>query len=425
MIDELQELRQANPHQREDLAAHVAMSTDDFIDAMRADTQRFPLLAAAWPMFRQWAGTWSPGRLAWSAALACVVAAMVLAARPMPAADTDPAERTITSTADEPDLGIADAEIADDVVGTPRPTPTTEANAVDAGEVDRPSTVSDISTPLDEAAPTTTVPTTAEPTTAEPAPSTAAPSTAVPTTASPAIPPAEPIGLFDPATDLLVVHLDFAHTDDALAALATQAVADEYGVATLAVAGTADPSGAYAHPHAAVMNAAWGSAWLDASADRSAAVVQATQRWVAALDAGGDIWMAEGGVSDFTAEVVATVRSARPDIDTSSRVHVVQHSQRNHAETLAAARSEVVATTDYVWIDDGNSGNGTADLAETSSEFVSAALGGPSAAAWSVGFDQHAADDLDFSDTVAVLHIFGIGVDRVADPTDFAALFLP
>ena len=32
--------------------------------------------------------------------------------------------------------------------------------------------------------------------------------------------------------------------------------------------------------------------------------------------------------------------------------------------------------------------------------------------------------DLDFSDTVEVLHILGVGVDSVANPDDFAARFM-
>ncbi len=103
---------------------------------------------------------------------------------------------------------------------------------------------------------------------------------------------------------------------------------------------------------------------------------------------------------------------------------MVQHNGRNETASTAGALATVQDATEYVRIDDGNSANGTADLFQPSSSFEAAALAGPNAAAWAVAFGDLPAAELDFSDTVAVLHILGIGLDQVATPDDFADRFL-
>ncbi len=75
-------------------------------------------------------------------------------------------------------------------------------------------------------------------------------------------------------------------------------------------------------------------------------------------------------------------------------------------------------------IDDGNGANDTADLNRSSSAFETAALAGRRGAGWSAAFGHLPASELDFSDTVEVLYILGVGIDEVADPDGFAKRFL-
>ena len=142
------------------------------------------------------------------------------------------------------------------------------------------------------------------------------------------------------------------------------------------------------------------------------------------IDAGGHVWIAEGGVSDFTAEVLREMLDQRPGLGTAEVVHLLQHAARNHDATSPENLALVEAATDYVWIDDGNSLNGTAGLNGASDGFETSALAGPHAAGWAVAFQAMSADELDFSDTVTVLHVLGVGIDQVASPADFALRFL-
>lgn len=438
MIDEMQELRKANPHRPHDLAGQVAMARDDLLDAIRADTSRFPALAN-WIAHHRLTAV--PARAAWTGVLAAMVLT-VLGLGQFGVIGGD-------DTGGEVEMNVADGDSPaissnpDSLTGEP---PTTSASAT---RPESTTTTASSSAPATSTVPASAVPASVVPTTttasgnetandetagdepANPSTTSAAPAgTAPPSTTAPATAP-EPVTTTPSPTsvagplapeDLLVVHLDFAHTDDGLAALATRELAIHFGLQPFVVAGTA-PTGAFAHPYDEVMTASWGSQWIDAGANRSVAVDQAAAVWRAVLDSGGDIWVAEGGVSDFSAEVLRRVQSSRPSLDTATRIHVVQHAQRNENATALHELAAVRAGADYLRIDDGNSANGTADLREASSEFEAAALTGPRAAAWQIGFDEHD-DQLDFSDAVTVLHILGIGVDQVAHPDDFATLFL-
>ncbi len=232
-------------------------------------------------------------------------------------------------------------------------------------------------------------------------------------------------GPFNPKIDLLVVHFDFAHTDDGHAAAASREAATALGLEPLVVAGTkATDSPESNRPYQELMPIIWGDRWIDATANRQAAVASAATQWLASLDRGGRVWIAEGGVSDFTAEVLQEVIALRPGLDTTKAVHVVQHVQRNEDATQNAAAGLVQAKANYIRIDDGNSSNDTANLKGASSDFENAALDGDYSAAWKAAFAYKPASDLDFSDTVGLLHIVGVGTNQVADPADFADYFM-
>lgn len=229
---------------------------------------------------------------------------------------------------------------------------------------------------------------------------------------------------FDRSLDLLVVTFDFANTDDGHAAAATLDLATSIGVQPLVVAGTPAPGApGFIHPYSQLMSAIWGNSWVD-GANRSAAISTAADRWLSAIDRGGVVRVAEGGVSDFTADVVREVQRRRPGLDTGPIVEVVHHITRNIDMTRVGDIDFLRAETTYVRIDSGNDLNGTADLFAPSPALEAAALAGPHGAAWSAAFDFRPATDLDFSDTVTALHIVGVGLDVVAHPDDFATAFM-
>lgn len=272
--------------------------------------------------------------------------------------------------------------------------------------------------------PSPTTPTTTEPPTT--APATSAPDTTAPDTTMPDTAGAAPFfGPFDPATDLLVIAFDFSHRDDGHASVAARELSTTYGLDPIVVAGTAAPeSELFAHDYADMMTAAWGSGWHDAGTDRENAMSESAGRWLATIDAGGHVWVAEGGVSDFTAAVLRAVRAQRPGLDTSGIVHLIHHSSSNVDRTQPADLALVETHADVVRIDDGNSLNDSADLNGASDDFERIALEGPMAPAWATAFDYMPASSLDFSDTVTVLYALGIDLDVIANSSNFANVIM-
>jgi hypothetical protein len=51
------------------------------------------------------------------------------------------------------------------------------------------------------------------------------------------------------------------------------------------------------------------------------------KRWLAVLEAGGDVWVKEGGQSDITADVVRKIKEEASDLDMDKRIHAIQHSK--------------------------------------------------------------------------------------------------
>lgn len=101
--------------------------------------------------------------------------------------------------------------------------------------------------------------------------------------------------------------------------------------------------------------------WSDAHTDFDQALTEVHKLSATTLVAGGDVWIAECGQSDFTAAVLRKIKTSHPSIDTKKRIHVIQHSDWNQnsadPEKLAFVKSE----TNYAKIPDGNAvGNGTA-----------------------------------------------------------------
>ncbi len=240
-------------------------------------------------------------------------------------------------------------------------------------------------------------------------------------------------GRADLNKDLISLQYDHApDRDDGHATVAGKEMADSLGFTPWVIGGAygADNANLYVDGSEAVMDATWGAGnWIDAHADWNSAVTKTADRWQQTLEACGDIWIAEGGQSDITADVVRELKQRMPNLDTEARIHLIQHSDWNERMALDADLAYVRANTDYVKIPDGNSGgNGTADLNDENynGPFLNAALTGPNAAGWKAAFDYYDPQDdrLDFSDTAELLHIVSIETDDVNNINEFAERFI-
>ncbi|MFN8208956.1 MAG: hypothetical protein U0T82_16340 [Bacteroidales bacterium] len=105
---------------------------------------------------------------------------------------------------------------------------------------------------------------------------------------------------------------------------------------------------------------AFGNNWSDAHADFGKALDEVKALVLQTLPKGGDIWIAEAGQSDFSAELVKAVQKELPGTDISLRIHLVQHSNWNEEVTTAGKLDFVKKNIDYHKIPDGNTvGNGS------------------------------------------------------------------
>ncbi len=276
-----------------------------------------------------------------------------------------------------------------------------------------------------------TAPTTTEPPTTQP-PTTQPPTTEPPTTEPPTTCTANTSGEADLSSDLISLQYDHApDRDDGHATAAGKQVADVIGFIPWVVGGAygADNANTYRESSEVVMDAVWGPGnWVNADENWSAAVQATADRWETTLESCGDIWIAEGGQSDFSADVVRELQDRMPDLETTERIHLVQHSNWNEIHALDADLAFVRAETDYISIPDGNSGgNGTADFNDQNYDgpFIAAALSSPNAAGFEAAFDYYSPENerLDFSDTVELMEILDINTNEVNNIEDFVDRF--
>ncbi len=171
-------------------------------------------------------------------------------------------------------------------------------------------------------------------------------------------------GEFNLDKDLLLGHFDCKTDVDDLQTVAAfvtllsnlkfskikyHAVAGTYGI----------QDGLYVPPND-LFQLAFGDNWTDAHENLAKAVEQVKAIAKATLENQGDIWIAEAGQSDFSAELVKAIQADLPDINISQRIHIVQHSTWNEEVTSPASLDYVKKNTDYQKIPDGNQvGNGT------------------------------------------------------------------
>ncbi len=223
---------------------------------------------------------------------------------------------------------------------------------------------------------------------------------------------------FNPEKDLISLHYDHApDKDDGHSSAADRTLLETTFGADWLPAHTVAVSGAYGKNKKvfntksdAVMDAVWNDrgSWvaLNKGWDAGAAVVY--KRWTATLATGGDVWVKEGGQSDITAQLVAQLKKDHPDIDTTKRIHVVQHSNWNENQTTPEALAYTKKETDYIRIKDANRYLNKKGGDEA---FEKAALAHPVFGdGWKAAFDYYSTKQrLDFSDTGELLHILGLG----------------
>ncbi len=228
--------------------------------------------------------------------------------------------------------------------------------------------------------------------------------------------------------DLISLHYDHApDRDDGHATVSALAVIRAHGIQPHVVSGAygAGNRTQYQPQAELVMRAAWGSGWVNAHSSYQSSVNTTASRWLSTLLNGGDIWIAEGGQADFTSDVIRSIKSTNPGINTNNRIHVVQHSTWNELMSDQGDLNYTRANTDYIKIDDGNGANRTADLNQQSSSFVNMARNSQDGDAWNVAFQYlNPNNKLDFSDTVELLHILGVGTNTVATVNQFGAVYL-
>lgn len=234
-------------------------------------------------------------------------------------------------------------------------------------------------------------------------------------------------GRFNVARDLLVVNYDIKPDVDDIhsaAAFATFATRFQTCFNFVVVVGTHGTQGGEFVAASGLFDQAFGRRWLNAHNRRTESVYALAKRMQATLRAGGHVWVAEGGQSDFTADVVAQLAETKGlKQRLRNQVHVVQHSDWNEQTTTPAKLAFVKNETDYRRIADGNvPNNGTPDFAVEDPSWWPQLLrdtkvGGIWTEAKSVADRANptavyvnptvAKGGLDFSDTVEVAYIFG------------------
>lgn len=171
-------------------------------------------------------------------------------------------------------------------------------------------------------------------------------------------------GNFDIDKDLLLANFDCKTDVDDLqtaAALVTLLADNKFSKINYhAVAGTYGiQEGLYVPPND-LFQLAFGDNWTDAHENMKNAVERVKVVAKTTLENQGDIWIAEAGQSDFSAELIKAIQTDLPDLNISQRIHIVQHSDWNEEVTSPASLDFVKKNIDYHKIPDGNAvGNGT------------------------------------------------------------------
>jgi hypothetical protein len=237
----------------------------------------------------------------------------------------------------------------------------------------------------------------------------------------------EKLGHFDTGNDLLITNYDSKPDVDDLMAVASFATmlrdSRFSAVNHIAVAGAYGTQGGTFIEADQLFNLSFGDNWVNAHANKEQALEKLLDKALATLTSGGDIWIAEAGQSDVSADLMRRIRELLQNFDTKQRIHLVQHSFWNESVTSEEALKFVRNYTDYTKIPDGNgSDNGTPNFRTEDGSWWSKVLEHPEVGnIWLVaqmlseennivaGYNNEAieAGGFDFSDTVEICWIFG------------------
>lgn len=269
------------------------------------------------------------------------------------------------------------------------------------------------------------------------------------------------VGLFQVSQDIFCPHfdtkpdLDDVHSQAAVGSVLTHP--DLAGVDVFAVAGAYGQQGGTFVESFALMELAFPGNWTSTTGEGyswASAVEQSALRMAAAINRGGDVWIAEAGQSDFSYDAIQLVLANIEGIE-PRRFHIVQHSQWNEDVSDDGKLAWLKANIDYIRIDDGNFPNATPDFKtfpdwDTSKgddpdgqlagveELWTHVLSHPTVGPmWTEAkrlADQYnpvsaynntaiEAGGFDFSDTAETCHIFGMGKPLVNDHVDFFNVF--
>ncbi len=426
MRDEMSELADANPVHAEDLRHIMAVDRRILLETIEGEGRPSRRRLASVPN-RMSASTGRVGFIGAGLAVAAAFAAIAFAG-----IQSVPDDQTVAEPAEEQDQNVEPPEVNEEPVVVEVPTseeavsvtdddPTSETGSATVdpcaeGQADCETAPAVVDAGGDDATTTSTDQETDDASTSEAEQTQPAPQR--PALASP----------FDPERDLLSLHYDHAPgLDDAHAAVASRAISLWLGIQPHVVSGTYGYGNKreYNSGSEKVMRDAWGGDWHNAHADRGGALSATVTAWLATIDGGGTIWIAEGGQSNFTADVIREIKARRPGLDTRLSIQLVQHSDFNETATADKDLAYVKAETTYTRIADGNKVNATADLDKNDDSFRRKALNSSLGATWRSAFEYTSDwnNRADFSDTVEVLHILGVGTDIVADTDDFADYF--
>ncbi len=250
------------------------------------------------------------------------------------------------------------------------------------------------------------------------------------------------IGEFDTSKDLFLPQFDSkTDVDDihTIAAVGMILAHPKFAqVKYHAVAGAYGTQDGLYVPSPELFPEAFGNNWSDAHNEYDKALKDVAELVMQTLSAGGDIWVAEAGQSDFSADIVRLVHKNMPDVDTKRRFHIVQHSEWNQDVTSEDDLAFVRDHTDYQKIANGNVvGNRTPGFNTESSQYWTAALNDQqSGHLWKIAkvigekynakegrYDNSAisAGGIDFSDTAETCWIFGY--DEITDVAEFFEVF--
>ncbi|MFA9391135.1 MAG: hypothetical protein ACERKD_15100 [Prolixibacteraceae bacterium] len=169
---------------------------------------------------------------------------------------------------------------------------------------------------------------------------------------------------FNKEKDLLLLNCDCkTDVDDLHTVAAFVTLMSDPNLAKInfhAVAGTYGTQGGLYVPPNDLFQLAFGNNWTDAHNNLLPAVQKVKISAEKTLANEGDIWIAEAGQSDFSAELIKAIHIDLPEINLSQRIHVVQHSDWNEKVTSPENLQFAKENSDYHKIADGNAvGNGT------------------------------------------------------------------